>query len=412
MNSTRRQFLQRTLAGTSALSLGLAVPRFLQSSAAAMANRQASAAGRILVVVQLSGGNDGLNTVIPYRDPAYAKNRVALRIPASQVLTLNDEVGLHPRLTGLAQLWEDRQLAVVQGVGYPNPNRSHFESMDIWHSCQRDRQQQRTGWLGRALDATPSAQRSDLPALHLGRGELPLPLAARRTAAPSAPSLEACQLRTSNGALPSSALREIADSAPADNDAPLAQFLQQTMLTALDASQKVQETAAQQRTAQSYPATGLGGKLRTVAQLIDAEVACPIYYVSLDGFDTHANQAAAHAALMGELSGALAAFTTDLQARGHLDRVLVMTFSEFGRRVKENASLGTDHGAAAPMMLLGNQVHAGCIGAHPSLTDLDDGDLKHHTDFRSVYSAVLEDWLGCPAEPVIGQKFERVKILG
>ncbi len=418
MNLSRRRFLQSSLGGSTMLSLGLAAPRFLQHSAGALASPAANPAGRVLVVVQLAGGNDGLNTVIPYRDPEYARNRVALRINANQVLKVDGDVGLHPQLAPLAALWEQQRLAIVQGVGYPNPNRSHFESMDIWQSCHRGAEPRRTGWLGRTLDELPAERRSDLAALHLGRGELPLALAARHTAVPSAPSLDAFQLRTTSGALGSDALRELAATAVPQEavigntaEDSLASFLRQTTLTALDASDKVKESLAAEAAATPYPASGLAAKLKTISQLIDAGLACPIYYVSLDGFDTHASQGAAHASLLNELSAALGAFTTDLKARGHADRVLVMTFSEFGRRVKENASLGTDHGAAAPMFLLGTKVKAGCVGAHPSLTDLDQGDLKHHTDFRQVYAAVLENWLACPSEAVLGGRFAPANVL-
>ncbi len=411
MKFSRRRFLHDALAGSTVLSLGLTAPRFLHTSAAALAAHGRQPNGKVLVVVQLSGGNDGLNTVIPYRDPAYAHNRAALRIAANQVLKIHSDVGLHPQLAPLEKLWQTQRLTIVQGVGYPNPNRSHFESMDIWHSCQSGLEPHRTGWLGRLLDDLPPENQYDLPGLHLGRGELPLALVGRRTAAPAAPSLEAFQLRTSNGSLTSEALRNLTSASPLASDSPLAQFLQQATLTALDASQKVTESLTQEKAAASYPQTGFAAKLRTVAQLIGADLNCPIYYVSLDGFDTHANQAAAHASLLNELASAIGAFVADLETQGNLDRVLLMTFSEFGRRVKENASLGTDHGAAAPMFLVGSHVKAGLVGTHPSLSDLDQGDLKYHTDFRQVYAALLERWLDCPSEAILLDKFTPVDVV-
>ena len=418
MTTSRRRFLHDALGGSALLSFGLTAPAFLGNSANALAARGTAAGQRILVVVQLSGGNDGLNTVVPYRDPLYARNRIALRISENAVLKLADGVGLHPQLAALATLWEEQQLAVVQGVGYPNPNRSHFESMDIWHSCQRDTSGPRTGWLGRMLDRTrpegdpPSGEaQQGAAALHLGRGELPLALVARRTAVPSIDSLDAFRLRATGGALAGPELREVAAAATDDDRGSLAQFVQQSTLTALDASHKLQESLAGGSATAGYPGFGLASKLQTVAQLIDADLPCRIYYVSLGGFDTHASQASAHSSLLNELSQSLAAFLADLQARGHQDRVMVMTFSEFGRRVKENASGGTDHGAAAPMFLLGSQVNAGLIGPHPSLSELDSGDLKHHTDFRQVYAALLEDWLDCPSAEVLGGRFTPAKVI-
>ena len=417
MATPRRQFLQSMLGGSALLSAGLTAPAFLTSTARLLA-AQGQRGQKVLVVVQLSGGNDGLNTVIPYRDPLYARNRVALRIASPSVLPLADGVGLHPQMRGMAELFEQGQLAVVQGVGYPNPNRSHFESMDIWHSCQRgdiaageQAARARTGWLGRALDCLPLGQRSEVPALHLGGGALPLALVARQTAVPSIDSLDRFRLRSPDGGLSAAALRALAASSLPAEQASLAQFVQQTTLTALDASGKLQESLAQDRAAAAYPAVPLAGQLRSIAQLIDAGLPCRIYYLSLGGFDTHAGQAASHARLLEQLSQSLAAFMADIQARGHADRVLVMTFSEFGRRVKENASAGTDHGAAAPMFLAGAAVKAGLVGPHPSLEDLDAGDLKHHTDFRQVYAAILERWLDCPAAEVLGGTFRPAEVL-
>lgn len=432
MATNRRQFLQRVLGGSTLLSAGLTAPTFLASTARSLAARGSSGQS-VLVVLQLSGGNDGLNTVIPYRDPLYARNRVALRIAGGSVVPLEGGIGLHPQMRAMADLYEQGLLGIAQGVGYPNPNRSHFESMDIWHSCQRGEQAEsgdsamsrpRTGWLGRMLDRLPQRQRREVPALHLGRGSLPLALVARQTAVPSIDALDRFQLRTPGGGLTAAALREMAASshsgegradaalAPGGSGSDsLAQFVQQTTLTALDASDKLQASLEEGIAAASYPALPLAGQLRTVAQLIDAGLPCRIYYLSLGGFDTHASQAPAHAALLSQLSQSLGAFMADIQARGHGDRVLVMTFSEFGRRVKENASSGTDHGAAAPMFLAGLGAKPGLLGPHPPLDDLDAGDLKHHTDFRQVYAAVLEHWLDCPAAEVLGGNFRPADVI-
>jgi uncharacterized protein (DUF1501 family) len=390
------------------LSLGLDVPAFLTRSARAA--ERATTADRVLVVVQLSGGNDGLNTVVPYADDAYARNRIVLRIAEEQVLRVDDYVGLHPQLTGFAKLLEEQRLAIVQGVGYPNPDRSHFRSMDIWHSAQPEVAKPQEGWLGRSLTRLAPAEGRDVPALHLGPQELPLALVSRARPVPSVESLENFRLRTAGGALPTAALKDLAATPRGDHS--LLSFVQRSTLAAYASSQQVQDALKEERSGADYPGFGLARKLKAIANLIDAGLDTRIYYVSLDGFDTHANQAQAHAGLLNELSSSLAAFAEDLSARGHFERVLVMTFSEFGRRVKENASQGTDHGTAAPLFVIGGRLKSGPMGKHPSLTDLDgEGDLKHHTDFRRVYATILDQWLGCPSREVLGATYEHVDLL-
>jgi uncharacterized protein (DUF1501 family) len=410
---SRRRFLRQTLSGGALVSLGLQVPTFLASSAAAL-GRQGRTNDRVLVVVQLTGGNDGLNTVIPYADPEYARNRIVLRIAGSQVLKLDEQLGLHPSLEPWMALWEQQRLAIVQGVGYPNPNRSHFRSLDIWCSARPEEAAPRSGWLGRALDAwhAHAALPADTAALHHGGGQLPLALVARHVAVPSVDSLEVFQLQQRGGALAAAELRLLAAQQPAGG-APgsEAAFLTQATLAALDSSARIQQALAAGRSAASYPEYPLARKLRNIAEMIDAGLGTRIYYVALDGFDTHAAQLAAHAALLRELGASLAAFVEDLAQRGHGDRVLVMSFSEFGRRVRENASAGTDHGAAAPMFVAGGAVRGGLIGPHPSLSDLEQGDLRFHTDFRQVYATVLDRWLGCSSADVLGASFPHVSLL-
>ncbi len=404
MTSSRRLFLQSTL-GTSALvSLTPSLPRFLVNTSVQAA---ASRGENVLVVIQLSGGNDGLNTVIPYGDDGYNRNRSVLRIGAGQVVKVDDSIGLHPSLVGLGELREKGQLAILQGIGYPNPNRSHFESMDIWHTAEPAAVAggRRTGWLGRCLDALPAEGR-DISAIHLGLGRQPLALAGQNIRAASVRSLEGFRLEDGGDA----ALRKSIEQTAAqtrERSPDLLQFLQRSTVSALASSARVQEALRSYSTPVAYPGSALGQQLKNVAQLIEGGLSTRIYYLSLDGFDTHANQAAAHAGLLRQLGDAVAAFAKDLEHHGQADRVAVMTFSEFGRRVKENASGGTDHGAAAPMFLVGPRVKAGVIGKHPSLTDLDEGDLKHHTDFRRVYAAILKDWLGVNPRPVLDDQVDQ-----
>lgn len=388
--------------------MGFSAPAFLARGASAAQN---ASGGNVLVVVQLSGGNDGLNTVIPFADEAYEKNRIVLRIPKDQVLKIDEHLGLHPQMTGFRKLIDDGRLGIAQGVGYPNPDRSHFRSMDIWHTARPTVEDKRDGWLGRALDCSPAGSGGDVPALHLGASPSPLALLSLKTAVPSIESLEGFRLRADGGALPLPSLSKLTEAARPD--APeLLEFMRKSALYAYASSQEVQEVLKQEKEASPYPGFALAQKLKQIAQLIDAGLGTRIYYVSHDGFDTHSNQLAGHAALLNELSAAVSAFIDDLAGRGQLDRVVVLCFSEFGRRVRENASQGTDHGTAAPVFLAGGRVQAGMLGAQPSLTDLDgEGDLKFHTDFRRLYATLLESWLACPSEAVLGQKFEPLPIL-
>ncbi|MBN8623988.1 MAG: DUF1501 domain-containing protein [Planctomycetes bacterium] len=414
MNTNRRRFLQSSLGASTLLSASATVPHLLARTAAAASKKGATkkSGENILVVVQLSGGNDGLNTVVPYADPIYEKNRIALRIDRASVVKLDDEVGLHPNLKPLAKLAEQGRLAVVQGVGYPNPDRSHFSSMDVWHTAERKPELQRDGWLGRAVEHTTRAAGAAAPALHLGGGPLPLALSSRTVAIPSVESLDGFKLTGRRG-VDLAALREVAEAERPDGGEMLA-FLQRTTLGAYESSERVQAALGLEADAATYPGHRLAQKLKNIARLIDADLETTIYYVSLDGFDTHANQRQSHANLMTELAESVAAFLTDLTERGHVDRTTVLMFSEFGRRVKENASAGTDHGAAAPLFVAGGGLRkAGIVGKHPSLEDLDrEGDLKFHTDFRSVYAAILEGRLGAASRDVLGGDYVPTPLFG
>lgn len=410
MYTTRRDFLKTAGQSTAVLSLSGAAPTFLLSASAAQA---APTKGEtVLVVVQLSGGNDGLNTVVPFADDAYHANRFTLRLSKDAVLKLDDYHALHPAMKGLRELYEQRRVAIVQGVGYPNPNRSHFESMDIWHTARREPQRRPIGWLGRYLDATATTRAGgDVPALHLGSERQPLALAALNVQTPSVRSLDRFQLQDGGNPLVRAAI-ERGTSATRPDAGDLLRFVQSSAQAALASSQRIAAAMGRYKTSVKYPTTGLATSLKSVAQLIDAGLSTRIYYVSLDGFDTHSEQEKAHAGLLAELSDAIAAFVADLKEHHHDQRVLVMTFSEFGRRVRENASRGTDHGAAAPMFLIGGRARPGLIGKHPSLGDLDDGDLKHHTDFRRVYAAVLQHWLGWKTDGILDGQYEPLPVLG
>lgn len=403
----RRDFLRTsTLVATGAAT----VPGFLARSARAAADAKPN--DRILVVVQMLGGNDGLNTVVPFGMAGYARARKALRIADDQVQKISPEIGLHPSLGGLSKLLEDGKLAVLQGVGYPNPDRSHFRSMEIWETARTEAGALETGWLGRALDARPAAPGADPPALNVDRRKA-LALKSRHTEVPALEGLAQYRLQLAGDAAQKRGERNTLEDAvklAREADDPLLGFIRRSTLTAYESSRRLESLAAA-KSDSKYPEYGLAKRLELIAQIIKAEFSTRIYYTALDGFDTHANQLGSHAALLTELGDSIAAFHADLAKAGQADRVSIVTFSEFGRRVLENASAGTDHGAAAPMFVVGPVAQAGLIGAHPSLDNLDDGDLKHHTDFRQVYASVLEQWLGMPSAPILGGGFPPLKSL-
>lgn len=420
MSTTRRLFLQQ-LGAAGIVSLGASPPAFLSRAAWAADSAENKAnEGRILVLVQMAGGNDGLNTVIPHSDPEYYKARPALGIPKTNVLKIDDALGLHPQMPGFKELYDEGHLAIVQGVGYANPDRSHFRSMDIWHSARPDAEYTQDGWLGRGLDLTVEQHAGKMRAMALGTNRLPLALLGSKVNVPSISNLAGYHLELgagpeANRQLQRRLMGEIADRQSASSKLGAAaanlDFLRKTALTAFTSADKLKEVTASYKPAATYPTNGLGEKLKIVAQIIAGDLGTRVVFVSLDGFDTHAQQAGSHQALLGELSSAVRAFFQDLKGHSLDERVVLATFSEFGRRVKENGSLGTDHGAASQVFIAGPTVKGGLYGKHPSLTDLTEGDLKFHTDFRSVYTTLLTKVLDWPAETVLGGKFPTIEFV-
>jgi uncharacterized protein (DUF1501 family) len=388
----RRDFLK-----TSALlSLAPTVPGFLAQTARAAAPLRD---GRVLVVIQLDGGNDGINTVVPHADPGYAKHRKALRLPAARLIRVNDSVGLHPALADAGKLLEAGQLAIVQGVSYPNPSRSHFRSMAVWHSARLDPEEHGgLGWLGRALDGSAGAS-----SLLVGSGAPPVALRGRRCVASALDRPE--DLVLAPGADP----RKVIAGEGKDE---LTAFVRRSMLDAYATADRLAATGRAEGAGARYPGTALGSRLQLIARLLQAGFGARVYYALQPGYDTHAAQLFNHWRLLFELAGALKAFLDDLAAAKLAERVAVLCFSEFGRTVRENGSAGTDHGTAGPVFLAGPRVKAGLVGSTPSLTDLDPkhGDLRVGLDFRRVYASVLEDWLGLGAETALAGKFERLPL--
>ena len=399
----RRQVVQASLSGVAIAGITGAYPPLLWGQAAKLAQRTSD---NILVVIQLSGGNDGLNTVIPYADDEYYRNRFTLAIDRSRVSKIDDHIGFHPSLTGFSEMLEAGDLSIVQGVGYPDPNRSHFESMDLWHTAHRQGNDIPKGWLGRCVDDYWS---DNLSAIHYGGERQPLALATRNRPVPSIQSLDQFRLRIPNHpALAKKISQQL--KRPQQHDRPLLDFIQQNAALAMTTSEQLESIIDDQASSNDFPDSPLGRKLSAVAQLIAAGLPTRVYYVTHNGFDTHANQANAHAVLLQQLGDATAAFQRDLKMQGNAERTLVMTFSEFGRRVRENASRGTDHGSAAPVFLVGGRLQPGPVNAHPSLSDLDQGDLRFTMDYRQVYASVLENWLGVPSEPILGGAYRKLEL--
>jgi uncharacterized protein (DUF1501 family) len=395
---SRRNFLKQS----TLLALAPAVPGFLaQTARAATPQRD----GRVLVVIQLDGGNDGINTVVPFKEDGYSKYRKALLLSQNSLVKVDDQVGLHPSLAGFGKLLESGRLAIVQGVGYPNPNRSHFESMDIWHTARlKPEEHTGLGWLGQALDGGPRPASDGAAAMLIGSGPPPVALRGRRSVASALERPEEFALAA--GADPR---RAIGKKEPPDD---LTAFVRRTMLDAYGTADRLAQVAKTREDSARYPGSGLGENLRLVSRLLKAGLGTRVYYTRQGGYDTHSFQLFAHSSLLLELGGALQAFLDDMATSRLADRVAVLLFSEFGRTVKENGSAGTDHGTAGPVFLAGTPIKSGVVGTTPSLLDLDPkhGDLRVGLDFRRVYAAVLENWLGLPAGTALGGNFEPLSL--
>jgi uncharacterized protein (DUF1501 family) len=406
----RRAFLTRTLQGSSLLALHSVIPQFLANTA------RAAEAGKdtVLVLIEMTGGNDGLNTVIPYADDLYQKARPTLHFKKDQVVRVDDHIGLHPALRGLDQLQQKGQLAIVQGIGYPNPDRSHFESMDIWQSADVKRATL-TGWIGRSVTDLQD-NKGNVPAMQVGASRLPLALQGAPGGVVSINNGQPYKLELGADEKRQKArrglLEDLAKETPGAPGADLLQFVQRRELqtySTLDRLQEVLDSTA--GAGRDWGNGGLGQKLQLVAKLIEKGFGTRVFYVSIDGFDTHSGQAEPHRKLLQELGDSIAFMFAELQKTGHDKRVLAMTFSEFGRRVLENGSRGTDHGSGSCLFVAGPAVKGGLVGKHPSLSDLDTGDLRFHTDFRRLYATLLDKWLGVDSKVVLNGTFPHLEVL-
>ena len=401
----RRDFLRSSALASSLLL----VPKFLHAlDRGPGLARLRDAQGRRLIVVQLSGGNDGLNTIIPYQNDLYYKSRPTLAIkPTEGILTMNDELGLHPAMRGLKGLYDQGQLAVLNSVGYPNPDRSHFRSMDIWQTGSAADQNLSTGWLGRYLDSNCAGCDHPYTGLEL---DDTLSLALKGEARKGLALKNPAKLRQliSNRYVAAVSHADHPHEAHAEVD-----YLYKTLAETTSSAQYLYEKSKIYKSSVEYPDTSFGKSLKTTGELINSGIESRVFYVALSGFDTHVRQQPQQQRLLGELADGLAALANDLRQKGEWDNTRVLVFSEFGRRVGQNASNGTDHGTANNVLLLGGSLRrAGVLNAAPNLTDLDQGDLRFQVDFRSIYAAVLKDWLGADDAGILGTDFARLPLLG
>jgi uncharacterized protein (DUF1501 family) len=379
----RRLFLQSSL-----LALSPTVPLFVARTARAAGTDKDS---RVLVVVQLDGGNDALNTVVPHADPNYPKLRPTLKLDPKNLVKVTDEVGLHPSLRPLDKLLNAGQLSVIPGVSYPNPNRSHFESMAIWHTARFDKEERRGyGWIGRALD--PAGATS-----YVVGAAVPGAVRGRRSSAVSLSRIDEVLLADGDAA------RKAVGPAAEDD---LLAFVRRQAVDAHATGARLAKLAGGGDGAR-YPGTGLGERLKLTARLLKANLGARVFYTTQGGYDTHAAQRFTHSGLLSEFAGAVAAFFADLQEAKLTEQVTLLAFSEFGRTIKENGSAGTDHGTTGVVFLAGPGVKGGLAGKMPSLTDLDKGEPKMTADFRGVYAGVLTNWLNLPDKDALGTGFER-----
>ena len=368
--------------------------------------------GRALVVIQLTGGNDGLNTVAPLADPLYRKLRPKIGLDSNETLELDGKVALHNALVKIHTRFKAGQLAIIQGVGYPKPSRSHFDSTAIWQMARLEPYREPEGWLGRALSRN-GADAKSFALLGVGGGALSPALYAKANPATALASLDAFSVQPDKkfpGDAPAlvAALTELY-AAPTKDHASLG-TLTRVGQSALASSEVLKGAVSNSRSMVPYPRGPFGDQLKLVAQLLAVELGVRVAHLSLGSFDTHANQKRQHQNLLSQLSEGVTALLDDLESQGLADRVVVMTYSEFGRRVAENGSGGTDHGGGSVLFLAGKPVRGGLHGTAPELSKLQDGDVPFTVDFRSVYASVLEGWLQLDAKSVLGASFPKLPL--
>lgn len=395
----RKEFIQIGSLATASLLL----PKFLK---AFEGQTMVPLGNKVVVILQLSGGNDGLNTVIPVRNDLYYKARPRLGIVRDKALYLTDEVGLNPALTGFKELYDDGSLSIINSVGYPNPDRSHFRSMDIWQTASQSTEYWNNGWVGRYLDAQCNG--CDRPTQAIEIDDL-LSLAMKGD---HIKGIAVKDPRRLYGTANEKFFKEVMKNHIDETGEQPADYLYKTMAETLSSADYIFQQSKMHPTKGDFPKTDLGNSMKTIASLIYSEINTKVYYVSLGSFDTHINQEAQQQRLFTEMNDAVKAFVKDLKANNRFDDVMLFTFSEFGRRVQQNASNGTDHGTANNMFLIsGGLKQKGLINALPDLADLDEGDLKYKVDFKNVYATVLNKWLKADDKTILAKQYEYLNFI-
>ncbi len=359
-----------------------------------------------LVVIQLSGGNDGLNTVIPFGNDVYYQKRKGIAIKPEEVIKLNDMQGLNPNMAALQEIFDQGWMTIINDVGYPNPDRSHFRSMDIWQTGSDSNQFLSTGWIGRYLDSNCQVCKFPYTAIEVDDSlSLALKGESKKGIALKDP---AALFRNTNDPFFKNMLQHDQEHLDEDNLG----YLYKTMIETSSSASYIQNTSKIYQSKATYPNNAFANQLKTVAKFISSGLKTRVYYVSLSGFDTHVNQVQQQGNLLKQYSEAMAVFLKDLKSNNKLDDTLVMTFSEFGRRVEQNASNGTDHGTANNMFVFGGRLKKqGIFNSAPNLTDLDTGDLKYQVDFRQVYGTVLDKWLDVNNADILNKKFNTLDFI-
>lgn len=394
MSISRRKFISLS----SLASASVCMPKFLK----AYAQHQVASNHKVLVIIQLSGGNDGLNTIIPVRNDIYYKMRPQIGISKEDAITLNDDAAIHPALKSFADLYQQGHLAVLNNVGYPNPDRSHFRSMDIWHTASASNEIKQYGWLGKYLDAQCAG--CDKPTIALEIDDvLSLALKGEHYKGIAFKDLERLYRNSKNNFL----LQLQQTHAYTSHEEKPIDYLYKTITETTHSAQYIYDNYQRFKTKYSYPDSDLGRNLKTIASLILSDINTTVYYVSVSGFDTHVHQAEQQTKLFTELSNAVDAFVKDLKQNNRFKDVLLCTFSEFGRRVSENASKGTDHGTANNMFFISESLkEKGILNALPNLSNLDDGDLKYTVDFKQVYATLLDKWLNQNHQSILNHQYD------
>ncbi len=357
---------------------------------------------RTLVLLQMTGGNDGLSTVVPFAEDAYQKARPTLALTKKSVLPLDDYRGLHPSLVELKKVWDAGKLAIIEGAGYPNPIRSHFKSYEVWHTADIRGRAAGDGWIGRLCDASWSSIVDPNLVVHVGTN---VPYSLHSSTHPPIQFVNPASYRWAGAKDDTDAFAELGDAEREKAKRSSLDFVRNVAADSQASSEKVRAARARYKTPIEYPDDALGLALNDVAALVNGELGSRVLSVELAGFDTHTNQKNRHDQQMKMLDGALGALLRDLERSEAGKNAVVMLFSEFGRRIHENGARGTDHGVAAPMFVAGAAVKGGLHGKAPSFSDLDAGDLKHTTDFRSVYATVIERWFAGDSSKVLRAKY-------